>query len=193
MAKGRPRHANKRRTQSGRIKRDNYPEPKLVQPSDWVAKQRARFGEYYSSALGRAYAAGLLGDGNDAKGRIDGAKKFVRLYRVIVGSDIYRCPLNDTPRGGGGPDVDVDEREHRWLFKAMDAMDVAGVRMFLDQLITTLHTDRGPDWLDRLLSGGTDPRDRMVLDAAMRALDIVSPPPRKAQILVGRWDSGEAA
>ena len=34
---------------------------------------------------------------------------------------------------------------------------------------------QGPAWLDRLLRGGKDPADQMVLKAAVDALDIIAP------------------
>jgi hypothetical protein len=57
----------------------------------------------------------------------------------------------------------------------MDAMDVSGTRPYFDQLISSLHVDSGPYWLENLLKGGKHPADRMVLAAAIRALDIIAP------------------
>lgn len=151
--------------------------------SEWVQAQRARYGEHYSSALGRAYAAGLLGEGNDAKRLYDGGKAFVRAYRRIYGGEGYRCPLNDDPRSTGfemanSGILDDDRRCRDWLRAVSDSLDVAGVRPWLDQLIHSLYVDAGPPWLDRLLAGGKDSADRMFLDAALQALDIIAPAKR---------------
>lgn len=175
--RGRPRKAG-RRTKGDRLARDNYAEPDRIPPSEWVKAQYARFGQDYCWALGRAYAAGLLGEGVEAKSRFDAAKRFVRLYRRFIGGDAYTCPLDSSPRGGNVVELYVSDHQkddHKWLFTAMDAMDVAGVRPYFDALITTLNTDSGPFWLDALLNGGKHPADRMLLQAAIRALDIIAP------------------
>lgn len=178
MARGRKRKAG-----------DRYPGGKLRPAydhgSEWVQARTARFGVHYNTALGRAYAAGLLGD--DADDRYQGGKKFARVYQRMFGGEVYRCPLDDTPRGANddaGPVMSTHDRD--WMFAAMDSLDVAGVRPYLDQLISRLHTDHGPPWLDRLLAKGRDPCDRMLLAAACKALDIVSPPKRPMGILYVR-------
>lgn len=181
MARGRKRKIGVARTESGRIKRNNYAEPVYDHGSDWVRERRARFSVHYNTALGRAYAGKLLGD--DADDRYQGGKKFARVYQRMFGGETYRSPLDQTPRGHDLIDDRDYSRDRDWMFAAMDALDVAGVRPFLDQLITRMHTDHGPPWLDRLLSGGKDPCDKMLLDAACKALDIVAPPKMTARIL----------
>ena len=88
MARGRPRKAGAR-NKSGRLKVPA--DPKIERPSEWVRGQFARFGQDYNSALGRAYAAGLLGEGAEAKNRYDTARKLISLYRRIIGKDRYGC------------------------------------------------------------------------------------------------------
>jgi hypothetical protein len=170
---------------------DRYASGKLRPVHDkggeWVQKRRDRFGTYYSTAIGRAYVSGLLGDIAEAKDRLDGASRFVRTYQRHLGGEGYRCPLDDTPRGLRIVDLEVTEQQthdHDWLLKVIDAMDVAGCRPWLDQLIHRAHTDMGPPWLERLLDGGKHPADQMILKAALRALDIVAPPRRAMRILV---------
>lgn len=59
---------------AGRKRKDGKREPNgrlqrvsgFDKGSDWVQAQRARYGEHYSTALGRAYAAGLLGEESEA-------------------------------------------------------------------------------------------------------------------------------
>jgi hypothetical protein len=157
--------------------------------SEWVQGQRKRYGEHYGSALGRAFAAGLLGE--DAQRLFDAGKHFVRTYNRILGGPGYRCALDDTPRGGNlalVEDHDPDRQEwevkqQRWLYAIMDSLDVDGSRPWLDQLIHTNYIDHGPLWLDRLLAGGKDPADLMFLKAAMRALDVIAPEKQKSRIL----------
>jgi hypothetical protein len=154
--------------------------------SERVQAMRGLYGTHYSTALGRAYAAGLLGDPAVALDRYQGGKKFVRVYTRCIGGQAYRCPLDQTPRGSNTIDFEATEqeqRDHDWLHAAMDSLDVAGVRPYLDQLITREHTDQGPAWLDALLRGGKHPADRILLDAAIRALDILAPARRAVGIV----------
>lgn len=170
---GRKRKDGKR-TESGQLSRAG----RNVQPSEWVAKRRARFGEYYNSALGRVYASGLLGDGNEAKERYDTSRKFAALYRRLIGRDRYRCALDTSPRGSTGDDLsdaraEKEAHDTEWLLEAMRKMDATGCRPFFDQLICHTFTDYGPPWADRLLDGPKDRRDTMVLDAAIMAIDAM--------------------
>lgn len=175
--RGRPSKAGKRRP-NGRL----IHEPSIVQPSEWVAQMRARFGNYYSTALGRAFVSGLLGEGNEAKDRYDNACKFVRLYTRFIGGSAYRCPLNDTPRGGNVVEI-VTERQgddHAWLMANLGRLDRSGGRPYFDQLISSLHTDSGPYWADALIDGGKHPADLAVLAAALKALDSIGSVNRQA-------------
>ena len=190
--------------------------------SEWVQSQRAKFREHYNTALGRAYAAGLLGDDQDvAMDRYQGGKRFARVYNRVCGGETYRCPLDRTPRGSESKleAIEYAELDRNWLFSAIEAMDVAGCRPWLDQLLARAHTDTGPDWLDRLLEvklwndalpnvnakrrtqakkgaqeyvplqkRAADPRDEMILKAAINALDIVAPARKEIGILAERWD-----
>ena len=175
------------RTKSGRLKRDNYPAPVYDRGSDWVQQQRAHFGEHYSSALGRAFAAHLIGEDQQAKDRYDAGKKFARVYNRVIQTRTYRCALDTSPHGNVvALEADHDHREQDWLFNAMADLDVAGLRPWLDQLISPVYVDTGPKWLDRLLKGGRDPVDRMLLDTAVKALDMLVPERRETGILVVR-------
>lgn len=163
-----------KRNRSGRLKRTPNPHDK---GNGRVAAMRARYGEHYCWALGRAYAKGLLGAGSLGKARLDAAKGFVRAYRRFIGGDVYRCPLDDTPRGGNVETLDTprDAAQQAWLFLAMDSMEHTGGRPYLDQLMSTAHTDTGPNWLENLLNGKQDSRDTIVLEAALEALDAITP------------------
>lgn len=173
-----------------------HPGGKLVQVvsydkgSDWVQGQQAKYQTHYNTALGRAYAAGLLSDdAAEALDRYQAGKRFARVYNRVIGGETYRCPLDRSPRGPVG-EIEAHEneiRDHDWLFSTMNALDNAGVRPFLDQLITRSHTDHGPLWLDRLLSGHKDPADLMALKAAINALAILAPARSSGGIRVAHW------
>ena len=133
------------------------------------------------------YSVDAAGDGAEALNRYQAAKRFVSLYRRFIGGDFYRCALDDTPRGNVvdlNVDYDTNEKQRAWLMAAMDSMDVKGVRPYFDALVTSVNTDGGPFWLDHLLAGSTDSRDRIFLDAAIQALDIIAPEIRPLGILV---------
>lgn len=178
--RGRKAKPGQVRTKSGRISRAGQ-DRSFDRGSEWVQAMRARYGEHYSTALGRAFVGGLLGEGQEANDRYAEGKRFLRLYTRLIDQDRYRCALDRTPRGNLAVAVDLDhlEWEHEqqeWLFAAMTKLDLTGGRPFLDQLLSKLHTDHGPPWVDRLLAGGKDPADKAVLNAALLALDAIVPP-----------------
>lgn len=174
---GRKRKAGKREP-NGRLKR--LPEAQRIdRGTEWVQAMRHRFGEYYNTALGRAYASGLLGEGNEAKDRYDKARKFSALYSYIIGKDRYRCPLDTAPRGGEPQEyvpTEQDVQDQEWLIVNMTRMDLTGCRPFFDQLVSRQFTDCGPIWLDRLIDAKRkDRRDMIVMDAALKAIDAIKP------------------
>lgn len=185
MARGRPRKAGKRE-RNGRLQRDGSASL-YDKGSERVQSMRERFGTYYNTALGRAYAGHLLGDEEQALNRYQAGRRFASLYTRIIGGDAYRCALDRTPRGAANDmeDSETIEREQRdqhWLLTAMEQLDASGNRPWFDQLISSLHTDQGPYWLDALLAGGKNPADTMILKAAIRALDIIAPEPTRQRI-----------
>lgn len=185
--KGRPSKPGKRHACGKRVQDVTFDKG-----SDWVQAQRAKYQTHYNTALGRAYAGGLLGDDqSQADDRYIGGKRFARVYNRIIGGETYRCPLDRTPRGSLTEleSTEQDQSDRDWLWAAMDSLDNAGARPWLDQLLTREHTDHGPAWLDRLLAGHKDPADRMVLKAALAALDVVAPARRDMGIRVERWES----
>lgn len=168
MPKGRKRKQGKR-TPAGQLSRAGQ----RAKPSDWVQAQQDRFGNHYGSALGRAYASGLLGEGNEAKARYDAGKKFTLRYTRTFGGDSYTCPLGDRSGSNDNHDPERDRHQQEWLFEMMNKLDHAGVRPYLDQLLSSLYVDTGPYWLTDLLAGKRHPADVMVLNAAIKALDII--------------------
>lgn len=190
---GRKRVQNRTRYKCGKLKPSTKKADNFDRGSDWVQSQRARFGTYYSSALGRAYAAGLLGEvhSEEAKRLLDAGSAFARTYSRVIGPvGIYRCPLDRTPRGGltlvdSSPEQqERDLDQQRWLYAAMEALRLDGSRPWLDQLLHANYTDSGPHWLDAHLAGNPQASDHMLLKAALRALDVIAPPKQRSRILV---------
>lgn len=177
VGKGRPRK-NGKRERNGRLQRDSYA-VNLVKGSEWVQGMTERYGQDYGSALGRAYASGLLGEGNEAKVRYDAGKRFSRLYSALIEQGRYGCPLGRETRSTGSAVAIMAHpravEDQDWLFAAMNALDSLGLRPWLDQLILDAYHDRGPYWLDAMLGGGKHPADVEVLKTAIRALDAIAP------------------
>lgn len=186
--RGRPSKAGKRHPNGRRVHEAGFDKG-----SEWVQARREKYQTHYSTALGRAYAAGLLAEDADvALDRYQAGKRFARVYNRIVGGEIYRCALDRSPRGCAvvPSDADALEREVRdqeWLFASMSALDAAGCRPYFDQLIAVSHTDHGPAWLDRMLAGGRDPCDKMLLEAAVNALDILAPARKIGSIVAAQY------
>lgn len=180
MAKGRNRKQGKR-TQSGRLSRAG--EPRFDKGNDKVQSLRARYGEHYNSALGRAFAAGLLGKDQDAADRLNEGKRFARVYAKVLDRS-YRCALDTTPRGSSGEhDHEHEQAEQDWLIAMCKKLDDAGLRPWLDQLLSPVWTDAGPVWLDRVLAGGRHKGDMAVLNCALAALDLITPKRKPIGIL----------
>lgn len=186
--RGRPKKRNVKRHACGKVVQAITHD----KGSEWVQGRRAKYGTHYSTALGRAYAAGLLGDdAQNADDRYIAGKRFARIYNRVIGGETYRCALDVSPRGGLTV-VEIsehDQRDRDWLFQKMKELDATGTRPWLDQLLSRLYTDTGPYWLDNLLAGGKHPADQMVLRSAIAALDVLAPPRQPGKILVAQYGS----
>jgi len=176
--RGRPRKAGKR-NDKGKLVRDNYPVPIYDHGTERAQARFKRFGTHGATALGRAYASGLLGEEQEASLRYDAGKRFARLYSALIEQGRYRCPLARERLSSGVVVAFTgnrhDEADQAWLFDAMEKLDRAGLRPWLDQLVLDLYADQGPYWLDALLAGGNNPSDQVVLKAALDALDLIAP------------------
>lgn len=176
--RGRPSKSGKR-TKSGALARDGYAVPLYDHGTLQAQARKARYGTHGTSALGRAYATGLLGEEQEAKIRYQAGQRFHSAVERFFAVGRVTCPLDVKIRSGasvveisGNP---YEEAEWRWINDRADALDAKGLRPWLDQLILELYVDHGPIWLDRLLDGGRDPADQMVLKAAIQALDVIAP------------------
>ena len=104
--------------------------------SDWVRHQRARFGQHYAWAMGRAYAAGLLDDPIDARAadeRFQTSSRFAHVHGRVYGLAKYGLdPLDDSPRAGNvvpiADPTERDERDRAWLRLAEARADNSGGR-----------------------------------------------------------------
>lgn len=154
-----------KRTASGRISRAGQKhDHSFDRGTPRIQELRARFDVHYSSALGRAYASGLLGEGQEANDRYDAGKQLARVRQRYFGHRSIRCPLDTSPRGLGPTiltDREVEQacKDKAWLEEIQSKMD-RGCAPYLDQLLSDIHSDAGPSWLDDLLgqtpSAGAD-------------------------------------
>lgn len=151
--------------------------------NDRIAAMRARYGEHYSTGLGRAYASGLLGfdqravetDGL-ADHRYQAGKRFARLIARFF-PDGVGCTLDTSPRGGSPFDGPHDFDDWQWLRDASARLGFA--REWLDPLLSV--SDHGPAWLDCAIIA----RDRhaVALRNATLALDLIAGPLRTSGIV----------
>lgn len=180
-----------KRTASGRLARDNYPTPIYDRGSERVQAMREQFGTDYNTAIGRAYASGLLGQGDQAKDRYMVGKRLAKVRLRYYAHRRPTCALDNSPRGNVVLIITEDEYEQAlldkaWLKEAEAKID-RGCAPYLDQLLSDLYTDAGPYWLTSLIEakpGQHDKRDLMVLAAALRALDALIPHRRAGVIRV---------
>lgn len=165
--------ANKRKTgpryRNGRRKW----QPSYDKGTDAMQAKQRRFGAYGTTGLGRAYSIGLLGNGDEAKARIDAGEQFARLRRAYMPHSKLTANLSDTPRGEPEPHDESDQRRHARLIRMAKAMDATGGRPYLDSMLQ--EGDSGPPWLDRLIDGGKNEFDQANLKAALKALDAIAP------------------
>lgn len=185
MAKGRKGRRPKpgKREPNGRLQRDGSG-PARDYGSEWVQARRERYGVHYNSAIGRAFVAGLLGVDQIAQDRLQAGKKFARAYARFIDQDRYRCPLNDTPRGGWDIEPENALEAQAWLFKAMNRIAHQADRKYLDELLATRFADNGPYWLDAILGGDRHGVHLAKLACAIAALDAIAPRRKAMGILV---------
>jgi len=163
--RGRPRKGG-RRTKADKPIRTAT----IVKGNDRAEAIKSRYGIEGSDPLGRAYIAGLLGEGNRAKERLDMGRKFARVHRAVIPGHSYRCALDTSPRSVLTFQTPKQRDEEHWLRASLPLLDNA-LRPFFDQLVLPANPDNNPHWLESLLSSYKDHRDVMILDAALKALD----------------------
>lgn len=172
----RKRKKNVARTKSGRISRGaaNYDKG-----TDRAQAMQALYGQDGCDAIGRAYRAGLLGDGQDAKAMLDTARRISNAYWANLAVGRLGSAIADKTSGGNSPvsPEKAREREER-LNEALTLANSFGrnSRRFFDDLCIDPNPDFGPLWLDRLLAAQNrkglfiEPADANALDAALEVL-----------------------
>jgi hypothetical protein len=112
---------------------------------------QALYGPDGCDAIGRAYRAGLLGEGNEAKALLDTARAISGAYWVAFEQGRYQCALGDRTHGNVEQiDQAKVKRREEWLTECLNVVNRMGrdVRRAFDQLVIDVHPDHGPTWLD---------------------------------------------
>ena len=166
---GRKRKAGKR-TKSGQLSRAGV--PRFDRGTPRVEAKFTRFGTNGADAIGRAYEAGLLGTGQEAKALLDTARAIFRAYWVWYTNGPIRCALSDSS-GSAIRDDDLREKaQEKWLEAMLKVAGSKGIvmRRLFDELVIDHNPDFGPPWMDRLLSRSAKHTDVGLLDAAVALL-----------------------
>ena len=169
--RGRPLKAGKRK--NGR------PVPTITYDKGTERAQAMQvfYGTDGADAIGRAYRAGLLGQGDEAKCLLDMARRIAGAYWYAFSTGSYRCPLGDS---NSGSVVSIDheraKRREDWLKDCLRTAETMGVRRQFDQLVIDVNPDYGPDWLERLIAYKRIGQEARVNDVAAlnRALSALS-------------------
>lgn len=140
-----------KRTPSGRLSRAGAV-PVYDRGTERTQMMRAFYGEQGSDAIGRAYQAGLLGEGSEAKALLDTARRIANAYWQAYSTGSYQCPLADRTHGNTS-DLDHERIKRReiWLSGCLDLVNKMGVRRQFDQLVIDVNPDCGPSWIDSLV------------------------------------------
>ncbi len=198
LSKGQPRGS---RSASGR-KRDRTPlravacegvarrhELYRITPDNDNDRRKAKEGMTDTcDALGRAYCAGLLGEGERAKDLLTTGRRIAwqywRIYAPQFGSPDSLARFQ--PSEPGKPQSDEDRAEsdrthEKALTAALATVRKGGhdTKRAFEQLVIDWHPDAGPAWLDRIVwahrqHNQADARDKAWLGKAIEALEAVA-------------------
>lgn len=191
--RGRPRQSGKRK--NGRLIKTGMAEG-IRQANDNALARRGLFGTNGWDAIGRAYVVGLLGEGDEAKDRLEKGRRYCAAHFAIYSPKQYRCALDRSPVGGS--DEVNSERDARlieqraWLDREWRRLTDMGCGPYFDQLVDPLrmYTDHDPVWLAHLIENALANKARLaagraaepapqghwiVLLAALKGLDALEP------------------
>lgn len=143
---------------------------------------QALYGADGADAIGRAYRAGLLGEGSEAKALLDTARRISNAYWQAYATGRYQCPLGDRTHGSV---IDMDhekiKRREEWLSGCLNDVRRMGPQCdrAFRQLAIDVNPDHGPAWLDALCyaertKAEPDIASRHMLIAALDALSALA-------------------
>lgn len=176
---GRKRKAG-RRTNSGRLSRANAA-PLFDRGTEHAQAMQALYGTDGSDAIGRAFRAGLLGEGSEAKALLDFARRISNVYWRAYATGTYQCPLGERTYGSVVEiDAEKAKRREEWLNGCLDEVRRMGPQTdrAFRQLCIDVNPDSGPGWLDRAVYAkrrghglNSDTTEMQLLNAAINALE----------------------
>lgn len=169
MAKAGRRSQSRKRLASGRPSRAGHV-PAWDRGSERTMAMQALYGPDGSDALGRAYRAGLLGEGSDAKALLDTGRRIANAYWQAYVTGSYKCPLGDRTHGNiADMDHEKIKRREEWL---RDCLAKVKHRTQFDALVIDVHPDSGPPYLDRLIYAHRTRKEPDALDSQRLSLAI---------------------
>lgn len=169
------------RSASGRL-RDRT--PRRVTACDGVLRKRAFYGVAANDtdtcdAIGRAYAAGLLGHGEDGAERasrlLNAGRRIAAQYWRVLGFHTPDSLARFQPSSPSAPPSPEDERiREDALNDGLALVQAQGrsCRFAFDQLVIDPNPDHGPAWLDRLIWARKQGRTPMEGDNNMLRLAV---------------------
>ena len=163
MVKGRKRKANQRRSKTGRIAYSAA--DRIVKGNIHAQAMQTIYGQDGCDAIGRAYQAGLLGIGSEAKNLLDTARRIANIYWQAYEVGGITSPIADRSYGSNTSICPEDaRRREEWLNGCLTTINARGraERRYFDQLVIDVHPDQGPAWLDRMVWVCRQNKDRKV-------------------------------
>jgi hypothetical protein len=154
MGKAGRKRKHGKRTPSGRLSRAKPVTPAFDRGTERAQAMQALYGPDGADAIGRAYRAGLLGEGAEAKAMLDTARQIANAYWQAYETGRYQCTLGDKTGGGVATlDHEKAKRREQWLAHVLDFVNHMGrdVRRAFDALVVDVHPDHGPPFLDNLI------------------------------------------
>ncbi len=146
--RGRPRKSGKR-TNADRLSRAGAILP-FDHGTEHAKAMQVLYGNDGCDAVGRAYRAGLLGEGSEAKALLDTARRIANAYWIAYSTGRYQCPLADRTHGPGVENPEQVRNREVWLSASLKSVN--GSRRAFDGLVIDVHPDHGPQWLDQVIA-----------------------------------------
>lgn len=132
-------------------------------------------------AIGRAYCAGLLGNGEIADRRLQAGRTIAARYWSILGFSSPDSLARFQPQQASAPrDEERDARREQALNEGLALVERCGrdVRIAFDHLVIDPNPDQGPPWLDAIVIAnrngrGSPERYGKMLERALIGLDAL--------------------
>lgn len=170
MAKAGRKRSLAKRTDAGRVSRAGIGPDRGTERTQAM---QALYGPDGTDAIGRAYRAGLLGEGTEAKALLDTARRIANAYWRAYATGSYKCPLANSPTGGSHePDHEQIRKREEWLRDSLAAIQRMGLRPQFDALVVDVHPDSGPPFVDAVIFAKRTGKQPDLMDSQRFALAV---------------------